>query len=489
MRILTLLLVTATLSGCSVGPYFHRPAAPGVSTYRGAAEQQAALSAEPVATFGTGLEPRWWRAFGSPELDALVDRAIAHNYSLAASNATLAAARDEVRAVAGRRLPQIDANARVEQEQINLSGFGFTPSPALNLSGNPDFHLYSVGGGISYDLDLFGGVRRQIEESAAQAEAQQRQTEAAHLALAGQVVNQVLTIAAIRARITTAEAILDDDERNLDLTRKRRQGGEGTLVEVLNVQSQYEADRTALPPLQQRLAEARHLLATLLGIAPADLGATDFDLDRLTLPRSVPVTLPSELVHQRPDILQAEADLHAATAAIGVATARLYPDISLGATLTQGSPGIDNLLKNSFRGYDVFAGLAVPIFHGGTLKAKRAAAIDQAHAADASYRQTVLNAFEQVANLLSALHTDARSLEMQRDAVTTASRSLQLSRRSFQVGNSGILQVLDSERLYQRASADLVDARASQYLNVARLYVATAGGWTGMPSRRDGIAS
>ena len=490
MRLVPALLATAALAGCTVGPDFHRPAPPTTSAYLPTAEQQPTAAAQPLASPGAGPEQRWWLTFGSPDLDALVDRAIQNNHSLAASNATLAAARQELRAVAGRQLPQVDANARIEQQQVNLSAFGFAPSPALGLNGNPEFHLYSVGGGISYDLDLFGGLRRQVEQSAAQAEAQQRQTEAAHLTLAGQVVNQVLSIAQIRARILTAQAILADDQRNLDLTRKRQQGGEGTLVEVLNAQSQYTADRGTLPPLQQQLAEARHLLATLVGVAPADLGPTEFDLEHLTLPASVPVTLPSTLVHKRPDILQAEADLHAATAAIGVATARLYPDITLGATLTQGAPGVDNLLKNAFRGYDVFAGLAAPIFHGGTLKAERAAAVDRARATNATYQQTVLTAFEQVANLLSALQTDASSVDMQRDAVTVAQHSLQLSRRSFEVGNSGILQVLDSERLYQRASADLVDARAQQYLNLARLYVATAGGWTELaPARQDASRS
>lgn len=477
MRLYPLLLLSAALAGCTVGPNFKRPAAPATAAYLPPAEQGAPASGQPVAIPGEGPQAGWWQAFGSTDLDDLVDRALAHNHSLAASDATLAAAREQVRAIAGRQLPQVDANARIDQEQVNLASFGFSGS-SLGTSGNPEFHLYSVGGGISYDLDLFGGLRRQVEQVAAQAEAQQRQAEAAHLTLAGQVVNQALSIAAIRARIAVQQAILEDDARNLDLTRKRQQAGEGTLVEVLNAQSQYTADRGIVPSLDQELAEARHLLAILVGVAPADLGPTDFDLARLVLPTSLPVTLPSELVHKRPDILQSEADLHAATAAIGVATARLYPDITLGATLTQSTPSIDNVLKNAFRGYDVFAGLSAPIFHGGTLKAERAAAIDRAHAANATYQQTVLTAFGQVADLLSALQTDARAVELQHEAEAVARHSLQLSRRSFEVGNSGILQVLDSERLYQRASADLVTARSTQYLNVARLYVATAGGWT-----------
>ena len=465
------------LAGCTVGPNFERPPVPSAAGYRPASEARAPAAAEPIADIGTGPEGRWWEAFGSPALDALVEQALAHNYSLAAADATLRASDAEARAIAGRRLPQVDANARIEQEEVNLQAFGFSDFGGTTIA-NPEFHLYSVGGGISYDLDLFGGLRRQEEEGVAQAESQRRRAEAARLAVAGRVVNQVLTIAAIARQIDVADALLADDQRNVDLVTKRQQAGEGTMVEVLNAQAQFTADRGDIPQLHQQYDEARHLLATLVGVAPADLGATDFRLERLTLPASVPVTLPSTLVHKRPDILQAEADLHAATAAIGVATAKLYPDITLGATLEQGSPSTSNLLKNAFRGYDVFAGLAAPIFHGGTLKAERAAAVNRAHAAAATYQQTVLDAFGQVADLLSALQSDARSVSNQQESVTVAQRSLALSRGSFQVGNSGILQVLDSERLYQRANTNLVLAQTRQYLNVARLYVATAGAWS-----------
>jgi len=477
MRLALLLLASATLAGCTVGPNFERPATPTPESYRNTAEQRAPLAGAPQPIPGTGPQARWWQAFGSRELDALVDRAMLHNQTLAASDATLAAAAHDARAIAGKRLPQIDANARVEQEQANLATFGL-PASSIGLPGNPDFHLYSVGGGISYDADLFGGVRRQVEQARAQAEAQQRRTEAAHLTVAGQVVNQVLSIAAVRAQIATAEGLLQEDQRNLDLTQKRKQAGEGTLVEVLNAQSQYAADRGDIPQLYQQFDEARHLLAVLVGVSPAELGATDFDLAKLVLTPGIPVTLPSELVHKRPDILQAEADLHAATAEIGIATARMYPDISLGATLEQAGSSIGNIVNNSFRGYDLFGGLTAPIFHGGTLKAQRAAAVSRAQAAAATYQQTVLVAFQQVADLLSALHNDALSVETQSQSAAVAQHSLRLSRRSFQVGNSGILQVLDSERLYSRASSNLVLARSRQYLNVARLYVATAGGWT-----------
>jgi NodT family efflux transporter outer membrane factor (OMF) lipoprotein len=477
VRLLLALGVVPALAGCTVGPDFTRPEPPAVGTYRSAGEVRPAIQDGPRARIAGGPQGRWWEAFGSPAMNALVEQALARNFTLAKADATLAAALEEVRASAGRRLPQVSASSRVEQQQINLAAAGFSLPPDLGFSGTPSFYLYSVGGGVSFDPDLFGGLRRQQEQAAAQAESQKRRADVAALTIAGRVVNQVLLIAALRKQIAVADALLADDLRNVDLTRKRRDAGEGTLVEVLNAEAQYMADRGSIPQLGQQRDEARHLLATLLGITPAELGSTDFDLDALTLPAEIPVTLPSALVHQRPDILQAEADLHAATAAVGVATARLYPDITLGATINQASSSVGNLTRNGFRGYDIFAGLAAPIFSGGTLRAERRAALARAQAADATYRQTVLDAFGQVADLLSALESDARSISNQNEAVTVAQRSLALSRRSLQVGNTGVLQVLDSERLFQRANTDLVLAQTRQFLNVARLYVATAGGW------------
>lgn len=476
------LLPVVLLAGCTVGPNFERPRSPTSSPYTTA--RPNAVNG-PVADLGQGPELAWWKAFGSADLDRLVTTALAHNHSLAASNATLERARQQLAAAAGGQLPQVDATARVERQEVNLAGFGFDPAALGGSGGNPIFDLYSVGAGVSYDLDLFGGKRRAVEQAAARAESQLHQTEAAHLTIAGRVVNQVLAIAAIRSRIATANELIAADRKTVDLTEARRRGGEGTLVEVLNVQSQLAEDRTQLPQLEQQLAEARDMLAVLLGISPADLGPTDFTLDSFALPQDVPVTLPSELIHKRPDILQAEADLHVATAGLGVATARLYPDITLGANLAQGAPNLGDILDAGFRGFDIFAGLTAPIFHGGTLKAEQRGAKAQVQAAAADYRQTVIEAFGQVADLLSSLDTDARLIEQQQQALSVAERSRDLSRKSFQVGNSGILQVLDTSRQYDQARSALVEARARQLRNVARLYVATAGGWTDGTAKGD----
>jgi NodT family efflux transporter outer membrane factor (OMF) lipoprotein len=460
------LTALALLSGCTVGPDFQRPAPPTASAYIPAGEK-------PGAAAVTGEAPlRWWSAFGSPDINALVDRALANNRNLAASNATLARARAQLAAVKGTQLPQIDANARIDQQEVNFAAYGFPGT-------NPEFHLYSVGGIASFDLDLFGRKRRQVEQAAADLEAQVRQTEAAHLTIAGQVVTQVITIAAINSRIATTQALILDDQRNVDLTERRRKGGEGTLVEVLNAQSQLADDRTLLSPLYQQRDVAGHLLAILVGAAPADFTAPDIDLSKLTLPTSIPVSLPSELVHRRPDILEAEATLHSATAAIGIATARLYPDITLGATLTQGSPALTDLLKSGFRGYDIFAGITAPVFNGGTYKAQQRAAIEDARAADARYQQTILIAFQQVADLLTGLEHDRAAVASNREAIDIAGRAVKLSRRSFEVGNSGVLQILDAQRVYQRALSAIVDANARQYFDSVQLFVATAGGWTG----------
>jgi NodT family efflux transporter outer membrane factor (OMF) lipoprotein len=479
------ILLAFSLAGCAVGPDFQRPAAPSATAYLPPAEAAGVASkpSGPLATTSGEAPLRWWTAYGSPALDDLVDRAIANNRSLEASNATLARSRAELAAARGTALPQVDVNSRAEREEVNLSGFGFKAGTLPGFSSNPEFNLYTVGGGVSYDLDLFGGRKRRIEQAGAQAEAELRQAQAAHLSIAGQVVVQVIRIAAIRSRIEAAQTLIAEDQRNVDLTDQRRRGGEGTMVQVLNARSQMVADQASLPQLHQSLSEAQHLLATLVGVAPSQFTAPDLDLEGLALPADVPVALPSALVHRRPDILQAEANLHAATAAIGVATARLYPDVTLGATLTQAAPSGGDVLKNAFRGYDLFAGLTAPVFHGGTLKAQRQAAVDDARAASATYQATVLAAFGQVADLLQALAHDQQAVDAQQQALRITGSSLDLSRRSFQAGNSGVLDILDAERIHQRSLSGLVEARAQQLLDSARLFVATAGGWTGVPPR------
>lgn len=475
-----MLLPIALAAACtSVGPDYAGPPPPSSASAYGQAGGERAIE-------GTAGERRWWKAFGSPLLDDYVDTALAGNHSLAASRATLQKAQERMAAVAGRRLPQLDANARAQYERVNLAAFGFSGSLGGGQSlPNPEFDLYTLGAGVSYDLDLFGKNRRALEQASAQADAEARASEAAHLLIAGRVVSQVLAIAALNDRITTERLLLEEDERNVALTQKRERAGAGTQVEILSAQGQLASDKGSLPALEQALAEGRAMLAVLLGISPGELGPTDFGLDDFMLPSSVPVALPSALVHSRPDILEAEARLHAATAAVGVATAELYPDITLGASITQSTSEPDRITSSRFNAFDIFGGLTAPIFHGGTLKANKRGAEAEARAAMSQYQQTVTEAFGQVSGLLAALENDEREISTRHDAADVAGRSLHLSRRSFEVGNSGILQVLDASRTYQRSQMALVEARSRQYQNIARLFAATAGGWSGADGPDD----
>lgn len=471
-RFLIAALPLAALAGCkTVGPDFAAPQAPAGS-YAGTIQSGKA----PIAIPGQGPQARWWEAFGSSELNALVDRALAGNQTLEASRETLKRSLEAARVIEGRTKPQVNAQAQVNHQQIDLNSFGLSGG-ALGF-GNPEFTLFSLGGGISYDLDLFGGQKRAGEKALAEAETQLRETEAAHLTIAGRVVLQVLTIAALNDRISVQKELVEEDQRNVKLTDAKRRGGDGTMVEVLSAQGELSADQAALPQLEQARAEARNLLAVLLGIAPSDLGPTDFSLSGLTLPKEVPVALPSELVHKRPDILASEARLRAATAAIGVATARLYPNITLGASFTQSAKSPEDLFSTANTGFSLLGGLTAPVFHGGSLKAEKRAAEAEARAAAARYRQTVLEAFGQTSDLLAALANDSRTVALRGETLGIAERSLHLSRRSFQVGNSGVLQVLDASRVAQQARLAMLDARSKQFVDVARLYLATAGGWT-----------
>ena len=473
------IIMLALLGGCkTVGPDFQRPAPPSASAYT--APVYSARG--PASALGEGPQGQWWQEFGSPEIDTLVTRALAGNQSLAASIATLDKAREQVKAANGRLQPQVNANGNVEHQKVNLSAFGFDPSSfGVNL-GNPEFTLFSVGGGVSYDLDLFGGGHRAVEQAAADAEAQLHETEAAHLTIAGRVVLQALMIAALNDRIAAQQALVGEDQRNVTLTQRKRAGGTGTLVEVLTAQQQMASDKAGLPQLDQQRTEARDLLAVLVGVTPSELGATNLSLSALALSAQVPVTMASELVHKRPDILAAESRLHAATAAIGVAQAKLYPSVTLGASFAQMARHPEDIFNWSSNSFNLLGGLTAPIFHGGTLTAQKRAAEADARASSARYRQAVLEAFGQVSDLLSALENDSRSLALQYEAAGVAEKSLNLSRRSFNVGNTGILQVIEANRGVERTKIALVDARARQFVNVARLYVATAGGWTTPPA-------
>jgi NodT family efflux transporter outer membrane factor (OMF) lipoprotein len=279
-------------------------------------------------------------------------------------------------------------------------------------------------------------------------------------------------MAAARAQLDAVQTVIGNDDQNVHLVETTMGVGTGTQTQLVAAQSQLANDRTLLPALRQNLAAARHALAILVGQAPADWAPPDFALKDFTLPDEIPAALPSELAHRRPDILAAEAQLHAASAAIGVATANLYPQFTLNAGMTAQSLALGGPFTAA---WSLAAGVLQPVFEGGRLTAARRAAIDRYNAALATYRQTVLVALGQVADRLQALANDADQLRSQDEAARTAARSLELTRQSFSLGNTGIADIIDAQRRFAQAAIGLSRARAQRLIDTAALFVALGG--------------
>jgi NodT family efflux transporter outer membrane factor (OMF) lipoprotein len=467
------LLAAALLAGCSVGPDFTPPPAPAQTGY----DSNGAPALNPPAgesdqrlALGQKISGDWWTLYHAPALDQLLKDAISGNQDLAAARAHLAASQESVNAARGALYPRLDAAASVTRERISYAAFGLAQPPAT-------FNVFSVGPTVSYSLDLFGQNRRLVEQQAALAERQQYQLDAAYLALTGNAVSQALTLASLNAQIGAVRDIIAEDQNLLSLVEKQVAAGGASRLDTETAKSQLAADKTLLPPLQQQSNAARHALALLVGRAPADFTPPDFTLDSLVLPAELPVSLPSALVHQRPDILSAESELHAASAAVGVATAQLYPDITLSAAVSQVALTAGNLGTPASNVWNIGAGIALPLFHGGTLRAQKREAEDEFTAAAANYQQTVLASFAQVADVLDALQSDADLLGSQRAALESAKSSLDLTRTSYTAGDIALIQVLDAERLYQHARLGFVRAQAQRYTDTALLFLAMGGGW------------
>ena len=470
----SLLALAAALGGCTtVGPDFSRPAAPATPGYAAAGEAGPPGAQDKL---GEAVAGRWWDYCGSAELDRVMRLAVAGNPSLAAADATLAAAQDQIRSTAAMASPQLNGQAGVSAQRINLASFGFDVSSIPGLDPNPQFALYSVGLAASYSLDPFGLNRRQVEGAAARAETLAHQADAAYLSLTGNVALQAAYIAADRAQIAAVEEIIADDRRMIDLAGKAEALGGQAEGPRVNARAQLAADVARLPPLRQDLAAARHALSTLVGKAPADWSPPDFDLASLTLPAQVPLSLPSELVRQRPDILAAEARLHAATADVGVATARLYPSLDLTATLTQSNLSLPSLFSTEGTAGSIGAQLAGPLYDGGRRRAERQSMRDTARAALFSYQATVVQAFAQVADLLQALAHDEEALAAHAQARDTAAASLRLANSAFSGGDSGYLPVIDAERQLNNARLEYVRTQAQRYVHTVQLFAATGSG-------------
>ncbi len=472
------LLLATTASGCVVGPSFKPPPAPTQTRYLAPSESPAPAAGAAAQTIDLGAEVTadWWTLFRSPELDGLVRQAIAGSPTLDGARARLAEARETVTAARASLEPQVGFSASEAEEKESASAFGLAPN-VFPLPAH--FNLFQLGPSASYRVDAFGGGRRRVEEQAALADYQRDQLDAAYLTLTGEAVGEALRVAALRAQLQAARDIVALDRQNLELVRKSRAAGEAPDSDVVLSRSQLAADQTLAPGLEQQLDVARHALAVLTGRAPADWSPPDFDIAALTLPPDLPVSLPSELAHRRPDIMAAEAQLHAASARIGVATAQLYPQITLSAGISASSLDAGPLFDSSGLIWSLAAGLTQPVFDGGLRRAERRAALDDFRASAADYRQTVLRAFGQVADILRALDHDADMLGAEQRSLASAEESVRLQRINYQEGGAGLLPLVDAQRQYQQARLGYARAVAACYLDTADLLTAMGGGWWG----------
>ncbi len=470
IRFAALLASASIVAGCvTVGPNFQPPQAPTASGYAMAGD---ATAPESVQLRPSQTTPQnWWSSFNSPQIESVVADALRNNHTLAQANATLDQARAEASAERGGALPQVNAQAAAVRERINTASFGFTGFPSPTIS------LYSIGGSVSFDLDLFGGRRRAIETAEARETAQQARVDAAYLTLSGNVVREAILIAGLRAKLAAQDEIVAEDNHSLAMVRRAIEAGGQPPAAANTIEAQSAEDEAAGPGLRQQLAEARHRLALLVGRAPSDWAAPDFDFAQISAPASVPVALPSELVRRRPDILTAEAQLHAATANIGVQTAALYPNLSLNASLLQSAIDPADIFEGTSAGWSVGPSVTAPVFHGGTLRAHVQAANAQQHEALALYQETVLVAFVQIADLIQAIANDQQNVAIENRAVEAADANLRNARVAYRNGAGTLLSAVDAQRQANRARFAAIDAKTQLYQNIAALYVATAADW------------
>ncbi|HTO88656.1 MAG TPA: efflux transporter outer membrane subunit [Thermoanaerobaculia bacterium] len=462
------------LAGCAVGPNFVPPEPPKVDHYAEGADPTSTAEAEGQAQRlerGAQVFGDWWTLFGSAQLDALMKRAASDNETVKAALASLRSSQANLRAGYGIFYPQADANATAARQRITLVRFGQSNAqPTI-------FNLFSLSGTISYALDIFGGQRRAVESLQAQADYQTYTAAATYLTLTANVVNTVIARAAYGEEAQATQDIVRDQRDQVIITEAQAEAGTAPYASALSLRSQLAAVEATVPALLQRVSQAEHLLATLAGHLPSEWTAPQVAFSDLKLPDSVPVSLPSDLVHQRPDILAAEAQLHQASAEIGVATAALFPSINLTASLGGNNTTLDTLFAPNGTFWSIGAGLAAPLFHGGTLLNKRQAAIDAYDQALAAYRQSVLASFSQVADVLRALEHDAEILDAQARSMTAAEEALRLVRANYEAGVANYVQVLIAFGQYHQARIGYIEASAQRLQDTVALFVALGGGW------------
>lgn len=477
VKSLCVTLLSCGLAACAVGPDFARPKPPETQRYTHEEQPASTIVAEGGPQRfqrGATIAADWWRLFKCPKLDAVVTQSFAYNPTLQAAQASLRQSQDNLRAGYGIFYPQLGASFQPTRQQFSPARFGESASPIT-------FNLYTFSTTVGYVLDVFGGERRTVEGLGAQVDVEYYNAQGTYLTLSGNIVNAIVAEAAYEAEVEATEQIVGFYEEQTRITAAQVRAGTVPYASLLSIQTELATTEATLPPLRQQLAHTRHLLATLVGQPPGDWAPPQVAFSDLALPDDLPVSLPSDLVRQRPDILVAEAQLHSASAQIGVATAAMFPSFTLNANYGWNSTSLSTLFGSSAAFWTLGAGLATPVIQGPTLWYQRKAAIDAYQQALATYRQTVLAALAQVADALDALQHDAETLSAQSQALNTAAEALHLIQANYQAGTVNYLQVLIADYQYQQAKLGYIQAMGQRLQDTAALFVALGGGWWNAP--------
>ena len=464
-------------AGCAVGPDFKKPAAPEVSGYTASplatTVNTAGVAGGETQRFvqGGDISADWWTLFHSAALNDLIEHSLTNNPDLKAAQAALSVAREGVLAQRGAYYPTVSAGFSASRQRQSGT---ISPTPASNVLL---YNLFTPEVSVSYVPDIFGLNRRTVESLQAQADAVRFQMIATYNTLTSNVVVTAIQQGSVQLQIEATQQLIDINTSILEILRYQFAKGYANGLDVAAQESQLAQVAATLPPLRKQAAQLRDLMATLAGDFPSQSPASTFELTSLQLPQDLPVSVPADLVTQRPDVQQAEADLHATSAKIGIAVANRLPNVTLTASTGSTALAINQLFTTGTGFWSVGADLTAPIFQGGTLLHQERAARDAYVQAAAQYRSTVLTACQNVADTLAALMEDAAGLKAAASAADAAKTTLDLAQRQWQDGYANYLALLSAEQAYQQARIALVQAQASRYADTAALFQALGGGW------------
>ncbi len=484
------------LAGCAVGPNFHRPAAPTDAAYTPQALPDQTRASAGVAgdaqrfLVGRDVPYKWWETFGSPALNALVEQALRANPSVAAAQATLRQAQEQVYAQEGYFFPTLQANYQFERQKLsgntggNSPGIqgngtviatGSSPKPPYNEPVIYNFHTAQLT--VGYLPDVFGLNRREVESLDAQAEMQRFELEATYLSLAANVVGAALDEATVRAEIDATRQIIALTEQQLKITRDKLTYGYAMKIDVAEAEAALAAVQATLPPLAKQLEQTRDLLRCLVGKMPNEELDQQVELSGLTLPADLPEMIPSKLVNQRPDVRAAEETLRAYNAEVGVALANRLPQFQLTGAVGGNASRFNQMFSSGGPFWNLIASGTQTLFDGNTLLHEQRAAVQAYKAAAAQYQSTVMSAYQNVADTLHAIYADADALNTAVEAERAAKVALTSTGERAQAGYTDLLTELTAEVTYQQALLTLVEAQAARFGDTAALYQALGGGW------------